>query len=452
MKLRINLVVAILFGGLISPAHAIVNGTSAVGSNFVVATWIGEGAPQAGCTAAYLRPRVVVTGAHCVIKDGERAPQLKGSLGEFYVAQAGIDLRTAEAREKRVRVLKIWTEPDYFNRYNPSKNQLETQINDLAFLFLEKELEGIPISRAATKEEVEQFRLGNQKAFHLGYGMIGGANGEITQNDGKPYLVEGIVGTTDHPSHIPNRDRHLNVLYPNGQSIGPGDSGSPLMMKKGDEVLYLGTIYAGGGWVEVSKGNLSTRGVASVTVLWPFIPSLDEEWSKFLVEEIELLKIARDQKEKAAKASSDREERRKAALAIGEYYQELSSCHSNSIFADLQSNKTGTWTAVAKVEGWIHLRDTCHQPWTVYRAEKGELLRWRLADPSLTWEVFSEPLEETTSSFKVEIAANQSNTKIDVSGAPRILRIKKTITCVKGKASKKVIAVNPKCPSGYKKK
>jgi flagellar biosynthesis/type III secretory pathway protein FliH len=29
---------------------------------------------------------------------------------------------------------------------------------------------------------------------------------------------------------------------------------------------------------------------------------------------------------------------------------------------------------------------------------------------------------------------------------------KKTITCVKGNLTKKVIAVNPKCPSGYKKK
>ena len=29
---------------------------------------------------------------------------------------------------------------------------------------------------------------------------------------------------------------------------------------------------------------------------------------------------------------------------------------------------------------------------------------------------------------------------------------KSTITCVKGKLSKKVSAINPKCPTGYKKK
>ena len=30
--------------------------------------------------------------------------------------------------------------------------------------------------------------------------------------------------------------------------------------------------------------------------------------------------------------------------------------------------------------------------------------------------------------------------------------VKKTITCIKGKTTKKVIGVNPKCPTGYKKK
>jgi hypothetical protein len=33
-----------------------------------------------------------------------------------------------------------------------------------------------------------------------------------------------------------------------------------------------------------------------------------------------------------------------------------------------------------------------------------------------------------------------------------VAQVKKTITCVKGKLTKKVTAVNPKCPAGYKKK
>jgi len=40
----------------------------------------------------------------------------------------------------------------------------------------------------------------------------------------------------------------------------------------------------------------------------------------------------------------------------------------------------------------------------------------------------------------------------DVYAAAKAVAKKTTITCVKGKTIKKVTAVNPKCPAGYKKK
>jgi hypothetical protein len=40
----------------------------------------------------------------------------------------------------------------------------------------------------------------------------------------------------------------------------------------------------------------------------------------------------------------------------------------------------------------------------------------------------------------------------DIYAAPKVVAKKTTITCVKGKTTKKVTAVNPKCPAGYKKK
>ena len=42
------------------------------------------------------------------------------------------------------------------------------------------------------------------------------------------------------------------------------------------------------------------------------------------------------------------------------------------------------------------------------------------------------------------------NEQLDLS--KKSIAVKKTITCTKGKTSKKVTGVNPKCPSGYKKK
>ena len=40
----------------------------------------------------------------------------------------------------------------------------------------------------------------------------------------------------------------------------------------------------------------------------------------------------------------------------------------------------------------------------------------------------------------------------DIYAAPKVAAKKTTITCVKGKTTKKVTAVKPKCPKGYKKK
>jgi secreted trypsin-like serine protease len=267
----------------ISPAHSIVNGSPAVGADYVVTMLTGNNA-RPYCTGAYLRPRVVVTAAHCVIKSGARTPELKFPLEDWYVSQPGIDVLTPESKSSKVKVLKIWTDPDYFNRWEPDNGLREGQVNDIAFLFLEKELSGPTITRAASRDEIESFRLGQGRAFHLGYGSIGDVNGQIWPNDGKPYIVEDIYGTNSQPAHIPIRDRILQVKYPYGKSVCPGDSGSPLLIKKGSEVIYLGTIFAGGNCEAAAKG-IQNLPEASVTVLWPFVSALDEKYEEFLIED-----------------------------------------------------------------------------------------------------------------------------------------------------------------------
>ena len=375
MKFRVVALTLLILLSSVSPASSILNGSAAVGSEYVVTMLFGDDKVSNHCTGAYLRPRVVVTAAHCVIKQGGRTPELTRPIGDWYVSQPGVDWTTPEARTSKVKVIKIWTDPDYFNRWEPDKGLRETQVNDVAFLFLESELKGPHVTRAATREEIEEFRFGKGRAFHLGYGCIGQSSEERKNNDGKPYLAAEIIGTNQGSLSTPIWDRFLLAQYDLGKGeTCPGDSGSPLLMKKGADVLYLGTIFAGGNGLNGIK-------FAATTVLWPFVPALDKAYSEFLTE---------DAKNRETKAAID-----KAA--------------ADKMIAD------------AKIE-----------------AEKV------IADAKLQ-------ADKIIADAKLEAEKVIADAKV-VADRAAVSTKKVTITCIKGKLTKKVTAVKPKCPVGYKKK
>jgi hypothetical protein len=120
-------------------------------------------------------------------------------------------------------------------------------------------------------------------------------------------------------------------------------------------------------------------------------------------------------------------------------YQEATHCHSNQILAVLQLRIEQEWKDVAFTRGWNKVSETCFQPWTIYNATTEQSLRWRLAEKSGAWELFFPEFRGTKLTSEVIVKTPTS---------PNLKRT--TITCTRGKLTKKVTAVSPKCPSGYK--
>ena len=83
MKFRVVAVTLLILLSSVSPASSILNGSAAVGSEYVVTMLFGDDKVSNHCTGAYLRPRVVVTAAHCVIKQGGRAPELTRPITDW---------------------------------------------------------------------------------------------------------------------------------------------------------------------------------------------------------------------------------------------------------------------------------------------------------------------------------------------------------------------------------
>ncbi|CAB4656995.1 unannotated protein [freshwater metagenome] len=402
-------------------AHAILNGVPSEGSNFVVALVDNLKTPSAFCTGAYLAPKVVITAAHCIIEQGQKAPSLRVPIGRLTVSQIGANLKKTPSDNQLVLVNKVWTKNTYFNRFESEKNLKEGEVDDVAILFLEKELQGKSVDRVATRLEIETFKSGVGEGFQLGYGCIKGDSVEPAPNDGIPYLAVGLKGTQKTEAHILDTNNYLGFDYQIGTGVCPGDSGSPLLQKIGEEVVYMATVYAGGGTSEILRNVPNVKAFGNSTVTWPYLDEITKQISIW-------------QAEKPGKERKSVAELKAKGVLSNTFYTDKDSCHMGGIEGELQILKSGKWITAAPALGW----DTASRcpkshpvvPWTVTKVAENSMLRWRV------W--LDGAFDVTGNSF----AANK----------PKIVtKVKSSITCTKGKVIKRVNGPKPKCPSGYKK-
>jgi len=427
--MRKTALVLILILQLISPisSEAIVNGDPAVGEDYVVSLLDNTSrTPGAGCSGVYLYDRVIATAAHCVVAKSERAGKWSRLMEDLYVSQTGVDWKDPLTSTTMVRVLKISVDPNYYHG--------DPQINDIAFLFLEKKLDSKPLGRFATSEDLEKIRTGGVPLIHLGYGCIKGDDGKIAGNDGKPYKTVGSTGTSMINYDIPIQNRYLEVSYVANKAVCPGDSGSPLFFMRDGQLTYIGDVYAGWGWHEAAAGTLNRTAIANVTVFWPYEDFYKKELAEFLANE-NTYKFAK----------STLEIKRSVAEKRGTYYTDLSACYPPQTKAELQEFRDGAWVKVGDALDW-EPKTRCFiqgygNPWTIYEATEGAKLRWMYYYQRMWIESNSTyiakkiiPLTDALPSLPLNSVTNRK------------------ITCIKGKTTKTFFAANPVCPKGFKKK
>jgi hypothetical protein len=408
-----------------TPAQAVYGGTQADGSPLVLTLLTNKNARTSFCSMALITQRIVATAAHCVIADQGVAPNLRWNISDMYVSQPGADV-TKDDVETRVRILKVVTRDDFTNTWKPEIGDRRTQINDIAFLFLEKPLIPGYSIEIATDEEINAAIARNDLVTHFGYGLQ-------TTN-----LQSHSPWTTQLPL-VDRQDNHLEkskVVYSSEgpTALCPGDSGGPWYINVGGALKIAAVTVAASG----CRGNPPYNGGTLGTRIAPYMSMANSKWDEFLSNET----ASRSAEQSKIDAL---ESLRKQAITDGEYIT-AGRCHVLGINAELQSQKQdGTWELSSPALGWIPSDPTCPkthnvQPWAATKVVDGANLRWRFWNES--WEVYGETFRWKN----LVLAATKSNS-VDATPKPKK---KKTITCTKGKLIAKVSGVKPKCPSGWK--
>jgi hypothetical protein len=269
--------------------------------------------------------------------------------------------------------------------------------NGAAFLVLETALPyEIPV-RIASTLEIERIKLENIPISFLGYGSVD-KNQLIYKN--LPQIAEGELF----------KDRENSNVHFKSFPTAPcaGDSGGPIIRRNENEILLLGVI--NGPWYVDPKTYCSFQ-------VWNPEAIRQEKLYKYSVY------IPLDTTDAMANAN----------LAI---------VTANKVTSELKSKLEAQEKAKAEAEA---------------AAEKAaaELKAKQEAQEKAKAEAEAKAAAELMAKQEAEAAAfaaaAQSKAQQEVA-AKAVASKKTTITCVKGKQSKKVTALNPKCPTGYKKK
>ena len=285
---------------------AIKDGEEALGDVNVTTIFSSDFSPLSHCSAVYLEKRIVITAAHCLIRNKRADGQ--SSLVEYFfdpkqsfVSQPGINWAVDES--PKVRVLDFYI-PEFESYNSEWIHSYPGREGDIAFLFLESELKGKPLNGIASKEMIASAKSAGVVLQVLGYGNT---NYQI-RNSGTPYSA--LVRARERVSDRSGIDSslYLSAVGVGRGSICPGDSGGPIIWNKPEGRLLVGITFGGGTQTcHFGKPHFGDWSVEA-TLVWPYESILKKKYEEFLRYEAE----AKAKAEAEAKAKAEAEAKAKA--------------------------------------------------------------------------------------------------------------------------------------------
>ena len=387
----------------VSSAHAVHGGESALGDPRVVAIihWYENG--QATCTGALIAPRVVMTSAHCLARnptDG-KYPSYKTELPKtgllsptdapVWVSAPGVIVAPGNigAREK-ARGIAQFPSPLYRDggAIDGDPNKLYGPMYDFGIIILDKPL-STKTYRIATVEELRELVKSNKTILEIGYGASSYEEA-MAQKDGIPRKIE----TTVRSDLILGNNKELYKVWP--------------------ELMLLQTRHKSGQYT--CGGDSGTPGWFEKNGEWIYIGA--------------------------------------AGSGMG---LECSSAPDDPLWTDqfLSVNAGDQFDTAQAYPDVIEAASKFLEQQVINEAKAAaELKAKQEAEAKDAAELKAKQEAEAIAALELR-AKEEAEAKAvaEKLAATKAASLKKTtITCIKGKLVKKVTAVKPVCPKGYKKK
>jgi hypothetical protein len=405
----------------ISFAHSVEFGQDAIGDPNAI--------PVQGSSGFLYSERIVFTAAHVIVGVGETTPEQAAQRVAFwerdgFVYAPGIGNR---AGQKQYRVKKVLIAPTY----RPRSGSDQTRIDDFAILILQ---ESIPMRNkvvVGSDSDIATFIKEMTPVNMVGYGLQNPSQrtppqyGTLSPRKMTSYLVSNEELRNyfrNNAQKISQNQTILDYGVPNSEKFGSvcdGDSGSGFFVEKGDTRYYLGLV--GGlqaGIPNCMNESWSTFGVgggmSGITATNKFVPLINE--AELIVAEDKQRELKKVEDERAAAELKAKQEADAKAAAELKAKQEAEA----KAAAELKAKQEADAKAAA------------------------ELKAKQEADAKAAAELKAK--QEADAKAAAELKAKQE------ADAKAAALKKTTITCLKGKLVKKVTAVKPVCPKGYKKK